>query len=557
MPLEFQGRSLFPRRVALPRGADGVKAVPALVAAYPLHGRSATAVRPYAGRSRFVLTPLTLSLDQLLFLITAALLAFGLIMVQSADSRVREVHENWLMQAFSNKNAIHAGLALLAMTLTWRMDYRWLLGRGGRARAESEAESKWWGIFLMPSTWLVVLTLGFLVAVLVTPFGKTINGARRWFGVGSLGFQPSELAKLSLVLFVSAYAVHAQRQVRDFGMWLVPFLVGLAGLGALAGGVALTVKPELAAKFPALADPANLNKARVGLLVAAVLCIGGGAVLWRFVRDYRWSWGFLPLVCIFAAVATLVLKEDFGTTVLIAAVVIAMILMAGCRWWHVAMLIPPAAFVVWEAIFKDPTSFRYKRMMAFMNPLADPKGAGYHPLQSLMTIMSGGFWGRGLGNGIQKMGYLPEDNTDFIFAVVCEELGFVGAAMVIGLFAAFVIVGWRVMSRCNNLFGKMVAFGITAIIGLQAAINIAVVTVSMPTKGIALPLISSGGTGWIMNAAAIGVLMSIERINRREAAISRHVETAERSFPVEIAVQATPMVHATPIAPAVPVAQAV
>ena len=137
----------------------------------------------------------------------------------------------------------------------------------------------------------------------------------------------------------------------------------------------------------------------------------------------------------------------------------------------------------------------------------------------MLTITSGGFWGRGLGNGIQKMGYLPEDNTDFIFAVICEELGFIGALMVIGLFIAFVIIGWRIASRCTNHFGKMVAFGITAMIGLQAAMNIAVVTASMPTKGIALPFISSGGTGWIMNAAAIGVLMSIERMNRREASV--------------------------------------
>ena len=135
------------------------------------------------------------------------------------------------------------------------------------------------------------------------------------------------------------------------------------------------------------------------------------------------------------------------------------------------------------------------------------------------------------------MGYLPEDSTDFIFAVICEELGLVGAFMVIGLFVAFVVVGWRVMSRCQNLFGKMVAFGITAIIGLQAAINIAVVTGSMPTKGIALPLISSGGTGWIMNAVAIGVLMSIERVNRRDMEASRGIRRAPdgQGFPVEVA----------------------
>jgi cell division protein FtsW len=327
--------------------------------------------------------------------------------------------------------------------------------------------------------WLVVLTAGFLVAVLVTPLGRELNGARRWFGYGSFGFQPSELAKLSLVLFVGSYAVHRAGVVRSF---------------------------------------------------------------WK---------GFVPLMGVFGVIAALVVKEDFGTTVLLAAVVLAMVLMAGCRWWHLGILAPGAAAVVYHMLH---TPFRLARLTAFMHPEADPKGAGYHPLQSLLTITSGGFWGRGLGNGIQKMGYLPEDNTDFIFAVVCEELGFVGAAMVIGLFTAFVLVGWRVMSRCNNMFGKMVAFGITAVIGLQAAINVAVVTVSMPTKGIALPLISSGGTGWIMNAAAIGVLMSIERVTRREAEEARRGMGPGQGFPVEIKVPAVPVVSAVPVVNASPAA---
>jgi len=237
--------------------------------------------------------------------------------------------------------------------------------------------------------------------------------------------------------------------------------------------------------------------------------------------------------------------------------VLAMVLMAGCRWWHVGLLMPGAGLVVYQMLH---TPWRRARLLAFLDPWADPKGAGYHIIQSLLTIVSGGIPGRGLGNGIQKMGYLPEDNTDFIFAVVCEELGFVGALMVIGLFAGFVVVGWRVMCRCQNLFGKMVAFGITAIIGLQAAINIAVVTASMPTKGIALPLISSGGTGWIMNAVAIGVLMSIERMNRREAAGLRSSSPASgQGFPVQMppahSVPAIPVVPATPVVSALPVAR--
>ncbi len=442
MPVDGSGISVFPPKVG------GQCGLPALAAALP--GR-----RYRGGGGRLVLATLALSLDQLLFLITAALLCFGLIMVQSADSRIRGAHENWLAQVFSNKNAIHAGLALLAMTALWRADYRWLLGRveGGEGRTLR-------GMLRTPGVWLVALTAGFLVAVLATPLGKELNGARRWFGYGAFGFQPSELAKLSLVLFVAGYAVHRGAVVRSF---------------------------------------------------------------WK---------GFVPLIGVFGVIAALVVKEDFGTTVLLGAVVLSMVLMAGCRWWHLGILLPGVAAVVWHMLH---TPFRLARLTAFWNPEADPKGAGYHPLQSLLTIMSGGFWGRGLGNGIQKMGYLPEDNTDFIFAVVCEELGFVGAAMVIALFAGFVLVGWRVMSRCNNLFGKMVAFGITAVIGLQAAINIAVVTVSMPTKGIALPLISSGGTGWIMNAAAIGVLMSIERITRREAEDARLSGASGRGFPVEVA----------------------
>jgi cell division protein FtsW len=466
-----KGQTVFPamKRVAWPRGAgEGVHAVPALVHE---SGAGRASARPYVGRSRFVLAPLSLSLDQLLFLITAALLAMGLIMVQSADARIRTVHENWLAQSLQNKNAIHAVIALLVMTVLWRADYRILLGQPRRALA----------MLRSPTSWLVVLTIGFLVAVLVTPLGKEINGARRWFGFGPLGFQPSELAKLSLVLFVGAYAVHRGSMIRSF---------------------------------------------------------------WR---------GFVPLIAVFGIAAALVVKEDFGTTVLLAAVVLTMILMAGCRLWHLALLVPPLAIVVRHML---NTPFRRERLLAFLDPWSDSKGAGYHIIQSLMTIWSGGFWGRGLGNGIQKMGYLPEDNTDFIFAVVCEELGFVGALMVIGLFAAFVVVGWRVMSRCQNLFGKMVAFGITAIIGLQAAINIAVVTASMPTKGIALPLISSGGTGWIMNAAAIGVLMSIERINQREAEAARlSTRSTGQGFPVQVAtVSAVPVVDATPVVPATPMA---
>jgi cell division protein FtsW len=449
MPV-FKSKSIWPARVSWPRGGGG--ALPVLAVATPM-------AAPYVmGRSRFTLAPLSLSLDQIIFLITAALLAFGLVMVQSADSRVTSVTEHWVLQSFNNKNAIHAAIAILAMALMWRYDYRKLLGKSF--------------LFSAP-TIIIAFTIVSLILVLVTPLGMSINGARRWLavplGITKISIQPSEFAKLALVLFISAYAVYREHAIRLF------------------------IK------------------------------------------------GFVPLIAIFGMTAALVVVEDFGTTALICAVCFVLLMMSGCKWWHIALLIPPALFAAYILLWHS--KFRRDRLLIFLHPEIDPKGIGYHPLQSLLTISSGGLWGRGLGNGIQKMGYLPEDNTDFIFSVICEELGCVGAFMVIGLFVAFTAAGWRIATRAKNLFGKMIAFGITATVALQAAINIAVVTVTVPTKGIALPFISSGGTGWIMNAIAIGLLMSVERVNRNEAreqARANAPAAPALGFPVEMGIPITP-----------------
>ncbi len=439
-----KGKSIWPTRISWPRRQDQLLPALAVATAVPL---------PYVtGRSRFTLAPLSLSLDQILYLVTAALLAFGLVMVQSAESRITTVTDHWVLQSFNNKNAIHAAIAILAMGLMWNYDYRRLLGKS---------------FWLSVPTIVIVLTIVSLVVVLKTPLGMSLNGARRWLMIPGIhvSVQPSEFAKLALVMFISGYAVYREKFI---GMFFK---------------------------------------------------------------------GFVPLIAIFGMTDALVVAEDFGTTVLICSVCFVLLLMSGCKWWHVALLIPPALFAAYILLWHS--EFRRQRLMIFMHPESDPRGIGYHPLQSLLTISSGGLWGRGLGNGIQKMGYLPEDNTDFIFSVICEELGCIGAFMVIGLFVVFTITGWRIAMRTNNLFGKMMAFGITATIGLQAAINVAVVTVSMPTKGIALPFISSGGTGWIMTAIAVGLLMSVERINRLEARqLARASAPAAPAlgFPVEMGI---------------------
>jgi cell division protein FtsW len=153
--------------------------------------------------------------------------------------------------------------------------------------------------------------------------------------------------------------------------------------------------------------------------------------------------------------------------------------------------------------------YRLERIVGFLNPYADELGVGYHPLQSLRTIASGGWLGVGLGAGIQKHGYLPESQTDFIFAIICEEAGLIGGLLVIGLFLVLVWLGLRTMWTAQTRFERLLAFGLTTLIGLQAAMHIAVVTVCAPTTGISLPLISAGGSGLLISCVAIGLLAAI------------------------------------------------
>jgi len=206
----------------------------------------------------------------------------------------------------------------------------------------------------------------------------------------------------------------------------------------------------------------------------------------------------------------LIVIQDFGTAALVGLVTVMMLVVARVKWWHLAMVIPPAlGAAVWFIAHKE---YRLKRLMAFTDPWAAPQGEGYHMIQSLLSFSTGGSLGRGLGNGIQKLGYLPEDTTDFIFSVICEELGLFGALLTVMLYAGIVYVAYRAM-RMNkgNTFARLLAFGIGAMVGTQAMINIAVATVSVPTKGLSLPLISAGGSGLIVTCAALGLLYNLAR----------------------------------------------
>jgi cell division protein FtsW len=182
------------------------------------------------------------------------------------------------------------------------------------------------------------------------------------------------------------------------------------------------------------------------------------------------------------------------------------------------MLFTPiaAAGVVYAILTSE---YRVKRILAFIDPYADPQGIGYHTIQSLVAVAGGEGFGRGLGHGLQKFGYLPEDRTDFLFAIICEELGIAGAGLVITLFLTLLFAGITIAARERSPMLRLFTLGVIATVCLQAIINLAVVTGLAPTKGIALPLLSSGGTGWILTAFSLGLLIAIDRGNAGYAAL--------------------------------------
>ncbi len=310
---------------------------------------------------------------------------------------------------------------------------------------------------LSPVPWLLLGMVVLLLLVHVPGIGRSANNSARWIGSPQYGFQPSEMAKWAM------------------------------------------------------------------LFVVAWHCCRRGGVMKTFMH------GFVPPMIAIGVICALIANEDLGTAVLIFTVCTLMLIAGGARWWHAAMLIPLGTLAAWGAIIASP--YRMNRLLAWRNPFEDPQGIGYHIIQSMSAISGGGLFGRGLGNSMQKFGYLPEDTTDFIYAIVCEELGVVGALAVLLLYAGLMYLGIRVINRTRTnadgtvdslvpQFSQLLGLGILLTIGIQALINITVVTGLAPTKGIALPLLSSGGSGWVLTGFSLGLLLAIERHSfRREAGI--------------------------------------
>lgn len=235
----------------------------------------------------------------------------------------------------------------------------------------------------------------------------------------------------------------------------------------------------------------------------------------KFDDRLRQYWkGFVPIGLVVGLAAGLIITEDFGTAVFICLLAFLILVIAGAKWWH---FLTPLPILLPAFYFTIATSqSRVDRLKAFFYPEKLADSAAYQANQSLIALGSGGLVGKGLGNGICKYGHLPEDTTDFIFAIIGEELGLVGTMAVIALFIIFVWVGLLVVIRCKDRFGQLLAGGIVLAIAIQAAINIGVVTVVLPTKGIPLPFVSAGGTSMLLSAAAVGVLLNIAKQTVKE-----------------------------------------
>jgi len=301
-------------------------------------------------------------------------------------------------------------------------------------------------------------------------------------------------------------------------------IVLFLGTAALLGILALSYAPGIGREIngsyrwvrfniPGLGEQSAQPSELVKWGVVALLAWFGAR---RAAAMARFGDGLLPSLAALGVLAAAVALEDLGTGVLIAAAGATVILAAGARLWPFIVLTPVAACLLAAFVLMSP--YRIERVMAFVDPWRDPQGAGYHMIQSMMAVAGGEGFGRGLGAGIQKFGYLPEDRTDFLFAVICEELGIAGATIVICLYLGILWAGLGIVKREPAPMLRLAGLGVLATIGMQAVMNVAVVTGAAPTKGIALPLVSAGGTGWILTSAMLGLLVAMDRAQARTEA---------------------------------------
>lgn len=353
------------------------------------------------------------SVDKILFTVTLVLVVIGLVMVFSASAvMAKERFDS--PYTFVLRQAMFAVTGVVAMWVLMNVDYR-----------HYKRPAIVFG--------LLGLTTVFLVAVF---FLDRSHNTHRWLRLGPLSFQPSEIAKPALILFLAYFLETRAKTINDWRKTLLPAII-----------------------------PAGL----LGVLVIA--------------------------------------EPDLGTGIMLAAIAAAVLFVAGMHWKYFVYSLAPLPILFYALIWRVP--WRRGRILAFLNPWDDPQGTGFHIIQSLIAVSTGGIDGVGLMEGKQKLFYLPEPQTDFIYAVISEEWGLVGSLFIVICFAVFLYRGIRTAVLTRDPYARLVATGITAMIGIQALFNISVVLSLLPTKGIPLPFVSYGGTSLVVTLACVGVLLNI------------------------------------------------
>ncbi|MFM8540599.1 MAG: putative lipid II flippase FtsW [Nitrospira sp.] len=286
-------------------------------------------------------------------------------------------------------------------------------------------------------------------------------------------------------------------------------LVLIPSLGVMAKGARRWIRLG-----PVSIQPAEMVKLAAILYMALYLTKREGKL-----ADF--ASGFLPPLIVTGMLAGLVLLQpDLGTVVVVGAVAYAMLFLGGARVSHLFSVVPVALAAVAVLVWRSP--YRLQRLMTFLDPGKDPTGAGFQVNQSFLAFGSGGAFGVGLGEGQQKLFFLPEAHTDFVLALVGEELGLAGTAAIIALFGILVFRGFQIAGRAREPFGRHLAYGITLLIGFQALTNAGVATGLLPTKGLTLPLVSYGGSSLLVTLTAIGILLSISRDRQGGRQVGRH-----------------------------------
>ncbi|MCI0498595.1 MAG: putative lipid II flippase FtsW [Planctomycetales bacterium] len=355
----------------------------------------------------------------------------------------------------------------------------------------------------------VVLLLMAIGTVFVFSAGATVRGGYdlsqfyNFTTIKQLIFFPLAVAVMYVVSLINYHRFSIMD--RPPGYSLTPYLAALA-LVLLIIVLFWGVERNYSKRWLDLAPGPVYVSFQPSELAKWVMILFLAAYLERFADEMNLFWKRFVPVCLSAGlVVGLIVIEDFGTAAFIVMITFLMLLYGGARLWHLLSPLPVIIPAFVAAILASPT--RINRIKSFL----DPENMQYQARQSLIAISTGGLFGKGLGRGIIKYDHLPEDTTDFIFAIIAEEMGFAACVVVIVLFLVFAIAGMGAVFRCRDPFGRMIGIGIVMAITLQAAVNIGVVTVVLPTKGIPLPFISAGGTSMLLTSAAVGVLLNIAR----------------------------------------------